>query len=63
VTNITETRTKGALVWAQAVGNSVELWYASPTGDSSDSFIHRLPCLSEAQAEAIAETHKQVWGL
>jgi hypothetical protein len=66
VTNTTDRpiiRIKGALVHAQAIGTNVELWFSSPTGDASDSFIHHLPCLSEAQAQSVAEMHKQVWGL
>jgi len=54
---------KGSLSGAQVVGKNVELWYSSPTGDSTDSFIHILPCLNEAQAQSIAHFHRVIWGL
>jgi hypothetical protein len=44
-------------------GTTVEIWFRSPTGDSSDSHIFRMPCLSENQAEVIAETYRLVFAL
>lgn len=46
-----------------AVGKTVQIWCSSPTGDSSDSHLYAMPCLTEAQAETIAETWRKVWGL
>jgi len=44
-------------------GNTVEVWISSPTGDSSDTHIVAIPCLSEAQAKLIATTWLSVWEL
>jgi len=33
--------------------NVLEIWCSSPTGDSSDSHIFHIPCVSNAQAEAL----------
>lgn len=33
----------------------VELWFHSPTGDSSDSIIVRIPCDGFAQSEMVAQ--------
>jgi len=44
-------------------GNNVEVWVKSPTGDSSDSFIFNIPCLSQDQAIVIAKTWRDVWAL
>lgn len=41
----------------------VRLWFQSPTGDSSDSLVRDLPCLSKEQAEQIAERYNQAVGL
>jgi len=59
----TATDTKGACLFVQTIGTTVELWFSSPTGDSSDSHIVHIPCLSVGQAEAVASLHKAVWGL
>ena len=56
-------RVKGDLVAAVVVGDRVTLWFASPTGGSSDSHLFDLPCRSEAQAEAVAKRHRDAWGL
>jgi hypothetical protein len=61
--NNTATNTKGALCGTQVIGNIVSLWYQSPTGDSSDSQIHELVCLSNEQAQLVAQMHREVWGL
>ena len=44
-------------------GNNVEIWVKSPTGDSSDSFIYSIPCVSPEQAQVIAKTWRDVWAL
>jgi hypothetical protein len=46
-----------------AKGNVVEIWCASPTGDSSDSVIFQLQCVNNAQAETIAEAWRNPFGL
>ena len=43
--------------------HQVEIWISSPTGDSSDSFIYHLPCLSASQAEEVASQWQIRWGL
>jgi len=54
---------KGSVVWVQPIGTTVEIWISSPTGDSSDSFIHHVPCVNETQAKAVAHMWKAVWGI
>jgi hypothetical protein len=54
---------KGSLVGVQVFSNFIELWYSSPTGDSTDSVIHKIMCLDEAQAESLAQLHRVTWGL
>jgi hypothetical protein len=49
----TTTTAKGMPVAAVRIGSTVQLWVSSPTGDSSDSFIFDIPCLSEEQATAV----------
>jgi len=56
-------RIKGDCTAVVVIGRIIELWFAAPNGDSSDSVIATLYCHSEAQAEAIAERHRKVWGL
>ena len=46
-----------------ANGKTVEIWCSSPTGDSSDTSILTLTCLTSQQADIIAETWRKVWGL
>lgn len=36
-------------------GDVVELWFHSPSGDSSDSQIFRMHCRSESQAKLVAQ--------
>jgi hypothetical protein len=55
--------TKGDFVGTTISGNIVSLWFASPTGDSSDSQIFELVCRDNEQAEFIAKRHREVWGL
>ena len=44
---------KGLPVASVRIGSAVQLWVSSPTGDSSDSHIFTIPCLSEEQAETV----------
>jgi len=54
---------KGSLVAAFANGDMVELWFQSPTGDSSDSCQFAMKCGSPDQAEFIASLHRSKWGV
>jgi hypothetical protein len=54
---------KGIPTSVYAQNNCVVVWVNSPTGDSSDSFQYNIPCLSQEQAEVIAETWRSVWAL
>jgi len=54
---------KGIPTSVYAENSYVIVWVNSPTGDSSDSFQYRIPCLSQEQAEVIAETWRSVWAL
>lgn len=56
-------RMKGSVVAVFAVGETVHVWVASPTGDSSDSLNMTIPCLTHAQAAVVAETWREVWVL
>ena len=57
------TETKGALVGTMVVGDRLQLWYSSPTGDASDSIITTMPCRSEEEALDLQDLHRSVWGL
>jgi hypothetical protein len=59
----TQTHKKGSVAHAYAVNSRVEIWVPSPTGDSSDSFTFTIPCLSNEQAEQIAETWRNTWNI
>ena len=59
----TDTRMKGSVVAAYSVGDCVEIWVQSPTGDSSDSFTYQIPCKTEEQAKVIAEMWSKTWNL
>ena len=54
---------KGSLVAAFANGDMVELWFQSPTGDSSDSCMFAMRCNSPEQAEVIASLHRSKCGV
>lgn len=56
-------RMKGMPVAIERVDNILIIWVSSPTGDSSDSHLFRMPCVNEAQAEVIMQTWLKVWGL
>jgi hypothetical protein len=55
--------TKGTVVAVLTLESTVQIWVASPTGDSSDSHIFEMPTTSESHAHAIASMWRQVWGL
>lgn len=54
---------KGIPTSVYAENKCVVVWVNSPTGDSSDSFIYNIPCLSDEQAIVIAKTWRSVWAL
>lgn len=54
---------KGSLRGIVVIDNILQLWYSSPTGDSSDVAIHELTCINNDQANAIGEMHLKVWKL
>lgn len=45
---------KGLPIAAVPQGNHVEVWISSPTGDSSDSYTHLIPCHNADQARGLA---------
>ena len=45
---------KGLPIAAIPQGHIVQIWFSSPTGDSSDSFQMNIPCHNNEQARAIA---------
>ncbi len=53
----------GMLTGTWVVGPVLQLWFQSPTGDSSDSQIFEMRCNDERQAKAIEAHHRKVWGL
>lgn len=57
------TYSKGSLAGVLVQGKEVQLWYNSPTGDSTDSIIHSIVCSSEEQAHEVGALHKEMWGL
>ena len=59
----TENITKGSVLAVMVLGVSVEIWVASPTGDSSDTHILYIPCHNRAQAETVAAMWRTTWGL
>ena len=60
---INNTHTKGTPVHVQVIGDQVEVWVSSPTGDASDSFTYTIPCLNETQAQNLANVWCEAWGL
>jgi len=54
---------KGVPTSVYAENSCVVVWVKSPTGDSSDSFVYNIPCLSQEQALIIAGTWRKVWSL
>jgi hypothetical protein len=57
------TRIKGDVVAVFNTDEQVEIWVASPTGDSSDSHIFSMRCTSVRQAEEVVARWKAAWGL
>ena len=49
----------GGLTACFASGATVEFWFQSPTGDSSDSQIFVMGCTDEGQAETIAAAYRR----
>lgn len=54
---------KGDVVAVLVLGSNVQIWFASPTGDSSDSQIFEMSCQNPEQAEMVAKRHREVWGI
>lgn len=54
----TMTTHKGDVVAIRIFDTAIDIYFRSPTGDSSDSGILTMPCLNKEQATAIA----QRWG-
>jgi len=52
---------KGSLIGTEVIGNIVNLWFSSPTGDSSDSHIFQMKCRTHQQAVDIANNHNKMW--
>ena len=59
----TPIRMKGAVTYAYAENSQVVVWVASPTGDCTDNFQYKIPCLNQEQAEVIAEIWRTMWEL
>lgn len=55
--------TKGTVAAAFAIGNTVQIWVKSPTGDSSDTQILEIQCLNKDQADAIAQVWRAAWNI
>lgn len=55
--------TKGTVAAAFAIGNTVQIWVKSPTGDSSDTQILEIQCLNKDQADAIAQVWRATWNI
>jgi len=54
---------KGAVVAVLTLGSTVQIWVASPTGDSSDSHIFEMPTTSDSHAHVIANMWRKTWNL
>jgi hypothetical protein len=61
--NTTTVQMKGSVTACYAENSKVYVWVASPTGDVTDAFCYNIPCLTQAQAEVIAEMWRKVWGI
>lgn len=53
---------KGSYRGYMLYGKTVELHFASPTGDETDSVTLKLECETHEQAADIALMHQRVWG-
>ena len=58
-----ETKIKGSLVGTVVVDDRLQLWFSSPTGDSSDSVILTMPCRSNAEALELQDYHRKIYNL
>jgi hypothetical protein len=54
---------KGSVLGVTVIGNTVQVWVSSPTGDSTDSLIFNIPTTSHAHAITVGNMWRQVWGL
>ena len=54
---------KGSLVGTHQMGEILQLWYSSPTGDESDSQIHNINCKSVQEAQDLEDEHRRRWEL
>lgn len=45
---------RGLPIAAVPQGHNVQVWFSSPTGDSSDSFQFNIPCHNADQARGLA---------
>lgn len=54
---------KGTVTAVVTNGSTIEIWVASPTGDSSDTHIFEMPCVNETQADVISNMWRTVWGI
>ncbi len=45
---------KGLPIAAIPQGHNLQIWFSSPTGDSSDSIIFNIPCHNNDQARGLA---------
>jgi len=57
------TKIKGSLVGTVVVDDRLQLWFSSPTGDSSDSVILTMPCRSNAEALELQNYHRGIYGI
>tara|TARA_R100000742_G_C4210810_1_gene37236 strand:- start:277 stop:507 length:231 start_codon:yes stop_codon:yes gene_type:complete len=60
---IMKAKIKGSLVGTEVIDDRLQLWFSSPTGDSSDSVILTMPCKSNAEALELQDYHRKVYGL
>jgi hypothetical protein len=51
---------KGLPIAVIPQGHTVQIWFSSPTGDSSDSFQMNIPCHNNEQARAIAAEYRNL---
>jgi hypothetical protein len=56
-------RIRGSVTAVEVLGVAVRVWIASPTGDSSDSYLYDIHCLNESQANDIAQSWCEAWDL
>jgi len=54
---------KGTVSAAFALGNTVQIYVGSPTGDSSDAQVLVIQCLNNDQAEAITQVWRATWNI